>query len=562
MSGVRGGGSVRGGKPGPEPGGHRAVPEGPVPAPPGLPAPAPVPTPPPPRTTPAEGLAGVGRSVRIGRGQRRPVGESVARVGLALSLAFGALAAGAGYWQVIEAAPLSAAPDNPAVVAVARSAVRGQIEDRSGVWLASSRRDASGDPYRVYRDDVVSPVIGYASRQFGTAGLERSFDAELVGLTRPDPVSDLLKKFEADKTDPQALQLTLSLALQRAAVKALGGDQGAVVIIQPRTGDVLALASTPVFDASGIANPATAEAAFERLRDDASQPLLPRATQGRYVPGSVFKIVTGLAALDSGAVTPDTTYEQQPSAELEGLLVQGFRVRDGHHLETGDEALDLIGATEVSCNLWYALAGLDAGGQAMNDTADRMGFDGQVPFALPVADSQLTNGGGPFPGGFADDVELASASYGQGETLVTPLQMALVAATVANDGVLMEPRLVATMTGRDGTTTIPSREWRRIVSGDTAGALKAAMREAVEGELGRRFTSGADIPGVEVAGKSGTAELGGEGEPHSWFIGLAPVDDPQVVIAVLVEQGGRGAERAAPIGGQLMEAALAELAGG
>jgi peptidoglycan glycosyltransferase len=514
------------------------------------------------RRVAADGLAGIGDAMGRGAGARRPLGGSIARVGLALAIAFGGLAAGAGYWQAFQAQELSSAPDNPVVVAAARRAVRGQVFDRHGTILVSSRRDANGDPYRTYRDNAFSPVIGYASRQFGTSGLERAYDAELVGLKRPDPVSDLLKKFGSDPYDPQSLTLTLSRPLQRAAVQALGDQRGAIVMLDPRTGEVLVLASTPIYDANAVANPETSEAAFNQLREDDRQPLLPRATQGRYVPGSVFKIVTAIAGLESGAITPDTTYRQQPAAEANGLVVSGFRVRDGHHRQTGSRALDLVGATEVSCNLWYALTGLETGGEAMTDIAARIGFGERIPFDVPTAVSQLTNGGGPEPGGFKDDVELANAAYGQGETFVTPLQMALVAAAVGNDGMLMEPHLVRSLTGEGGTREIDPQAWRRVASPANARAIQLAMQAAVEGELGRLFTRGADVPGVEVAGKSGTAELGGGGEPHSWFIGFAPVDEPQVAIAVVVEQGGRGSERASPIAGQLMEAALAELAGG
>jgi peptidoglycan glycosyltransferase len=233
-------------------------------------------------------------------------------------------------------------------------------------------------------------------------------------------------------------------------------------------------------------------------------------------------------------------------------LVDGFRVRDGHHPETGSEALDLVGATEVSCNLWYALTGLETGGEALQGYAQRMGFGAPIPFDLPTAVSQVTNGRGTEPGGFVDDVELANASYGQAETFVSPLQMALVAATVANDGELMRPRLVTEMTGKSGTRTVGPESMGRVLAAGDAQAINAAMVQAVEGPLGRRFTSGATVSGITVAGKSGTAELGGSGEPHSWFIGFAPAEDPQVVIAVLVEQAGRGGEVASPIAGQLM----------
>ena len=151
-----------------------------------------------------------------------------------------------------------------------------------------------------------------------------------------------------------------------------------------------------------------------------------------------------------------------------------------------------------------------------------------------------------------DDVELANAAFGQGEAQATPLQMALVAATVANDGELMRPRLVTALTGRNGTRTIAPESMGWVLSAADARAINAAMVKAVEGPLGRRFTTGAKVSGVTTAGKSGTAELGGSGEPHSWFIGFAPADDPQVAIAVLVEQAGRGGEVAAPIAGRLL----------
>jgi peptidoglycan glycosyltransferase len=506
------------------------------------------------------GGSGGGPSIgRAGR-SRHPVGPNIARVGIALSVAFGALAAGAGYWQVVRSAPLAAEPDNPAVVAAQRQALRGRIVDRDGAVLADNKRDSNGEPYRVYRDPAMSPVIGYASRLFGTAGLERTYDAELVGATRPDPVSDMLKKFEADPYDPQQLTLSISLPLQRAAVRALGNDRGAVVMLDPRTGEVLVLASTPTYDASPVANPDTSEQAFNQLRTSATQPLLPRATLGQYVPGSVLKIVTALAGLDSGAVTPDTTYAEQPRAEKDGLVVSGFRIRDGHHPETGSKALDFYEATEVSCNIWYALTGLRTGGDRLAAMAQRLGFGQTVPFDLPIGRSQLTNGGGNFGGGFKDAVELANASYGQAETLVTPIQMALVAATVANRGVLMAPHLVTSFSGRkSGTTAVQPQAWRQVVSAQVADEVRQAMERAVEGSLGRLFTTGAKIPGVPTAGKSGTAQLGGKGEPNSWFIGFAPADNPQVAIAIVVEQGGRGGERAAPMAGSLMALALKTL---
>lgn len=483
---------------------------------------------------------------------RRPLGRTTVHVAIVLSLAFGLLAGAAGYWGVVEAPDLADSPNDAAVIAAARTVTRGLIKDRTGKVLADNKKDANGESYRVYAGRQISQVVGYASATYGRAGLERSYDAELTGLAG-DPVADAFAKFGADRYDPKDLTLSLSWDLQKAAVAALGKRRGAIVMLDPKTGEVLALASTPTYDASAIANPATARATFEGLQDDADQPLLPRATLGRYVPGSVFKIVTAVAGLGSRAITPDTTFKQQPAAEKNGLLVEGYRVRDGHHPETGSTALDLTGATEVSCNIYYALTGLKTGGANLVSYAERMGFGAALPFDLPTAISQVTNGDGKQPGGFTDDVELANASYGQAETFVTPLQMALVASTVANDGELMQPRLVTSMTGKaSGTRTIGPKSMGRVISATDAQSITTAMVAAVEGDLGQQFTSGAKVPGVTTAGKSGTAELGGTGEPHSWFIGFAPAENPKVVIAVIVEQAGRGGEVAAPIAGDLM----------
>jgi len=506
-------------------------------------------------STGAGGSPGIDRRGNSGRTRRgtRPISANVYRTGLALVCAFVALALGAGWWQVADAQRLATAPDNPAVIALARRTLRGPIVDRQGSWLARSKRDANGEALRTYRDTTISPVVGYASRQFGTSGLERSYNAQLLGLVGADPLGGLTDKLRPATRTPLGLQLGIDLRLQRAAVKALGKDVGAVVMLDPSTGEILALASTPTFDASAVVNPDTATTAFTALREDPANPLLPRATLGRYVPGSIFKIVTAMAALDSRAVTPATTFPEQPPAEENGFLVNGFRIHDGHHPQTGVTALDLTGATAASCNIWYALAGLRTGGLGLTATAAELGFGAPIPFDLPTAVSRVTSGKGNAPGGFTDDVELASAAFGQGQTFVTPLQMALVAATVANDGILMKPHLVTALTGTGpGARSIEPEVWRRVITPDDARAIQLAMQQAVEGPIGRLFTPGAKVAGVPTAGKSGTAELGGSGEPHSWFIGFAPVENPRVAIAVLVERGGRGGERAAPLAGAML----------
>ncbi len=488
-----------------------------------------------------------------GMRRERPLGRRVVRLGLALAIAFGGVVLAAGYWQVLRSDELAHDPSDAGVVATVLSTVRGRILDREGRVLATTRRDTAGEIYRVYADASLSAPIGYASRQYGSAGLEAAYASELLGFGGDDPLSRALAKFRPPAQRGDDLRTSLSLTLQRLAVRLLGADEGAVVALDPRTGDVLAMASTPTFDASGIANPATSRAVFAATLGSPGQPLIDRAIQGRYVPGSVFKIVTAIAGFSSGAIDAATTFPQQPADETTGLLVSGFRILDGHHLFTGSELLDFSRATEVSCNIWYALAGLRIGGAGMDEAARRLGFGAAIPFDLPTAISQLTNGGGALPGGFADDVELANAAYGQGEVLVTPLQMALVAAAIANGGVEPRPRLVTAFVSPSGVVRDePTGMLGRVVSVQDAATIAGAMTQAVEGVDGQRFTSGAQVAGVSVAGKTGTAQLGGTGEPNSWFIGFAPAEAPTIALAVIVEHSGSGGARAAPLAGDLL----------
>ena len=481
-----------------------------------------------------------------------PVAAAILRVGLALVIAFGALAVGIARWQVWEAEALTMAPDDPLVLAAQRSAPRGPIVDTRGVVLAETEL-VGGEARRQYRSVAAAPILGYWSPVFGTSGLERAYDAELIGLAGGSPSEALLRKFERSPYDPATLHLSIDLRLQEKAAQLLGADRGAIVAIEPATGRILALVSSPGYDASRIADPAEGPAYFATLREDPASPLLDRATQGLYVPGSVLKVATALAALDSGAVAPETIFRDQPAEERTGHVVEGFRVRDGHHPMTGDRALDLRRAIEVSCNIYFARTAVLLGGERFRAWGTAAGFDAPIPFELPTAASQLTDRPPGPNGGFRDDAELANAGYGQAQVLVTPLQMALLAAAVANDGVAMRPHLVDAVEWSDGSRRATAPEaWRRIAAPTSAAVVREAMQQAVEGRWGRAFAGAAKVPGVPTAGKSGTAELGGSGEPHSWFIGFAPVEGARIAVAVVVEHGGRGAERAVPLAGQLM----------
>jgi peptidoglycan glycosyltransferase len=270
----------------------------------------------------------------------------------------------------------------------------------------------------------------------------------------------------------------------------------------------------------------------------------------------VFKLVTALAALGSGAVDAGTTFEDQPRESRRGLRIDGARLRDSPRVVQLDHPLDLAEAMEVSSNVWFAHAALEAGPEAMVDAARRLHLDGVFDIGLPMVPGQVNGGDGELAG-FGSEVELASAGFGQGEVLVTPLHMALVAAAIAHDGVLMAPSLVDRMEDDDGRRIVPGpRTVGRVVSSGTAAAIRDAMTNAVEGEFAGPYAGGAKVPGVRTAGKSGTAELAPGERPHSWFTGFAPARDPRIAIAVVIENGGSGSAAAVPIGGRLMRAWL------
>jgi peptidoglycan glycosyltransferase len=483
-----------------------------------------------------------------------PIGSALLRVAIAIAVIYVALGLGGSYWQVVEAQQLTNDPQNPLNLAAARDAPRGRILDSRGTVLARNTKRSDGSSVRLYGYPVMAPVLGYKSLIFGSSGLEKTYDAELSGIRQLGPGDEVLRKFRAKPYDPQDLVLSIDLRLQARAMQALGGQRGAIVAIEPATGRILAMASAPTFDANKLVDPDTGRdylAALGQQPPDRS-PLLNRATQGRFTPGSIFKIVTAIAGVGSGAVDASTAYPQQPAEETTGYLIKGFRVRDGHHLFTGDKPLDFIEATEVSCNIWYARTGIRIGGAVLRDYATRLGFDAPIPFDLPTAASIVTRGEGPGDS-FKDDVELANAAYGQGQTFVTPLQMALVAATVANGGVLMKPKLVDELRAASGTVrTLGPESIRRVMEPNQADVVRQAMVAAVESEWGSHFAGGAKIPGVTTAGKSGTAQVDDVARPHGWFIGFAPAEAPRIAIAVLLQQGGFASEKAVPMAGDLM----------
>ncbi|MFI5261857.1 MAG: penicillin-binding transpeptidase domain-containing protein, partial [Candidatus Limnocylindrales bacterium] len=430
----------------------------------------------------------------MSRGTAPRLERGIARMALVVIACYGLVALGVGYWQGLRAQALTDDPGNP-LIASLRAGPRGEILDARGTVLAQDAT-VGGVRVRRYPQPAAEPAVGYWSPSLGAAGLELSYDHELAGLTGASPVDALLRKFGAPAGTPLNVVTSLDMRLQADAVRLLGAQKGAIVAIEPSTGRVLALASSPTFDPNKVVAPATGAAYMAGLSAAGNAaPLLDRVTQGLYTPGSVFKMVTAIAGLGSGTITADTTYADQPGEEATGFLVDGYRVVDGHHPFTGTTAVDLIQATEVSCNIYFAHVGLATGGAQLRDWARRLGFEAPIPFDLPTAISQVTAGTGPGDG-FVDDVELANASYGQGTTYVTPLQMALVAATIGDGGTLMQPTIVDSVQTPDGTVVQRQspQVWRQVLPTAEAQVLRVAMTGAVESAWGKPFAGSAAIP--------------------------------------------------------------------
>jgi peptidoglycan glycosyltransferase len=484
------------------------------------------------------------------------MGTGLLRVAAVLFVGYLAIVIGAGWWQLVQAGPLTDDPRDPLRAWVDHTVARGRILDTRGTVVADDVVRADGTSVRRYRSPAMATITGYQSALLGTAGLERSYDLELSGMDGLTAGGGAFRKLRDDPYRPADLVLSVDARFQQLAARLLGERRGAVVAIEPSTGRILALVSTPGYDPGRLADLRTARSYLEELRRDPDSPLLDRATQGRYVPGSVFKLVTAIAALGSGAVRPSTTFREQPQQSTRGFRVAGSRLRDAPRTVQLDHPLDFPEALEVSSNVWFAHAALQAGAQAMVDAARRLHLDSVFDIGVPMVPGQV-NGGDGESSGFGSDVELASAGFGQGEVLVTPLHMALVAATIANGGVLMAPSLVDRLQDADGRRIARGpRVVGRVVSTEVADDIRDAMVQAVEGEFAGPYAGGAKVPGVHTAGKSGTAQLADGEIPHSWFTGFAPARDPRIAIAVVVENGGSGSSAAVPIGGRLMRAWL------
>jgi len=481
------------------------------------------------------------------------VNRAVRRLSSIVLAMFLALLVSVTWVQYVQAPSLNADQRNVRTLYNEYGNPRGPIVV-GGESVASSRAvdDVFGYQREYSEGELYASVTGYYSVVFGRTGLEREANDVLTGRADALFWSRLQDLLAGRKPQGSAVETTILPAAQKAAFEALGKQRGAVVALDPRTGAILALVSKPSFDPNLLAGHDTAvvNEAYRALENEEGSPLVNRALAGNtYPPGSTFKLVTAAAALESG-MTPES--EVFAPRELDLPLTSSTLKNFGGTACAATDTTTLADALRVSCNTAFGQLGLELGDEALRRQAEAFGFGESLRVPLRVTPSR-------FPAD-PDEPQTALSAIGQFEVSATPMQMAMVAAAIANDGVQMQPYLVAQVRTADLAVverTEPT-ELRRSVSTETARALRDMMVEVVRGGTGKA----AQIRGVEVAGKTGTAQHASGADPHAWFVGFAPADDPQVAVAVLVEEGGdlgseaTGGQVAAPIARKVMEAVM------
>lgn len=488
--------------------------------------------------------------------------KQIRRVALGMLILFGALFVNFNVLGIVQADSLREDTRN------ARGLIREYAVQRGSIVVGEraeaeevARSVETGGRLRHEREYPHGPryahVTGFYSFIYGRTEVERAFDDFLVGSAPEVFARNLADLLAGRERVGDIVQLTIDPAAQQAAEAAMEGRTGAVVAVDPSTGAILALHSAPSYDPNPLAahDGDTVRSAWETLDADPDDPLLNRAIRETYPPGSTFKLVTASAALESG-VQPSTFYPDPVELELP-LTTATIGNFGGGSCTDGDE-ISLMDALRVSCNTTFAQIGLDLGGERLVSQAERFGINQEPPFQLPnVAASR-------FPREGLDEPATAQSAIGQRDVTVTPLQMAMVAGAIANDGQLLTPRLVAHVEDTTGRILRQYRPepWRiagsaQAISPETSRELRNMMVAVVEDGTGRA----ARIEGVEVAGKTGTAQTGEGRPPTVWFTGFAPADDPRVAVAVVVadaDDDGTGGRVAAPIARDVMAAVVGQ----
>ena len=469
----------------------------------------------------------------------------ITRLYIVFLLLFGVLVVGTSWNTVFRADELRDKPQNRRQLLEQQRIRRGTIRAADGSVLARSVRRSDDTFTRLYPENgLFAQALGYSFTRYGRAGLEQSRNNALTGTT--NELGTIFDRLSGTQPEGDDVRTTLDASAQRVALQGLAGRKGAVVALDPQTGAIKVMASVPGYDPNEIGQPGR----FTRLNQDQDAPLLNRNTQAGYTPGSTFKVVTAIAAIDSGEFTPNSLVSGRNLKPISGVPLRNF----------GGESFGLITLTDAlthSVNTAWATVGEKLGKRTMAKYMNRLGFDEPVEVDLPPEERRAS---GEFVGGklirpTSGVVDVGRMAIGQDKLNVTPLQMAMVSAAVANGGRLMKPHLTDRIVDRDGRTVdrIQPREMSNVMSAKSAGEVGGMMGKVVEEGTG----TAAALEGISVGGKTGTAEVGHSCPNQVWFIAFAPLHDPKVAIAVTIEcSAGTGGDVAAPIAKNVMQELL------
>lgn len=418
---------------------------------------------------------------------------------------------------------------NPRLVTTRMNYERGRIYDRNGTVLADSVQQ-DGTWYRTWPVPSTWPVTGYYSPgRYGSTGLEFRYEEQLQGLATTSGLDRALSRLLNEPTSGVNLNLTLDSIVQTRAADLLGDNAGAVVVLDVRTGATIALVSNPRMDPNQLFSPVATPSVtqyWDQLNDAPDSPFVTRANLGLYTPGSTFKTISAAIAINEGIAQPESVYQDNGSLEIQGrTLIEQNRPDDTRDSWTLQEGIGW------SLNVVFAQVGMQIGGPLYWEYGPKLGFGEAIPYDLPVAESQIASSRKVLE----STNMVADTGFGQGQLQLSPLHLAMIAATWANNGTMMQPYLVDTMTDANGKIVwvAEPKAWKKPITPETAEAVRSMMIWAVQNGAVQL----AQADGYVVGGKTGTAELG-DGQVNSLFIGFIGQPEPRYAVAVVIEGGG------------------------
>ncbi len=484
--------------------------------------------------------------------------KSIRRVLVVFLFLFIALISYIGYFQLFKAESIASSNENVRLWAKRNEVTRGVIYDRDNEILAETVEKSQLSQKRSYpQGEVFAHVVGYYDETYSLAGLENTFDEELISYSVVESsISSLLDFFnlkEAFNTRTEeeikvgnSIITTLDTDIQRAAYQALGTNKGAVVVLNPKTGEILASVSKPSYDPNNLSE------IWESINTDTvNTPMFNRATRGLYPPGSTFKVVTLASALEN--ISGVTTEVFNDTGKI---VFSDEKTTLSNYNNNVYGQLSLKKALSVSSNVVFGRLAMDLGNDKLKATAEKFGFNQSFSGSgIPIESSRFPEYDSSQEG------LIAQSGIGQAGLLATPMEMAMVAAAVANEGDIMKPTIIKEIRTSSGKTVrgLNTEVLYKAISPENAAIIKDYMMGVVQDRIGSSWSN--VFNGLNAAGKTGTAdyEINGEAQvPHSWFIGFAPADNPQVAIAVIVENGGTGSTLAAQVSGKVLKAALGQ----